>query len=167
MSYKALDAAALPMAILALVEKAHAEQKKLVLVTGVFDLIHSEHILFLTKAKAEGDVLLVALESDVRVREIKGPDRPVTPENLRVQNLEKLQLADGVFILPDTFGKPEHHRQLIHAIKPAVLAVSSHTAHLENKRQILAEVGGEVRIVHQHNPAISTTKILENQTQPT
>lgn len=134
-----------------------------VLATGVFDILHSEHEIFLKKAKAAGDVLLIGLESDMRVRAIKGEGRPVNSEIVRVTNLERLALADAVFVLPDDFSKPEHHRHLISLIKPSILAVSSHTKHLDKKQAIMEEYAGKVEIVHQHNPAISTSKIIERE----
>lgn len=134
-------------------------QKK-VLVTGVFDILHSEHIAFLKKAKALGSYLIVGLESDARVTQMKGPDRPVNPQNIRKQNLEDLDIADEVFILPEQFSNPEDHKKLIRKIKPDFLAVSSHTKYLDRKQTILNEFGGKVVIVHEYNPEVSTTKTL-------
>lgn len=141
----------------------HERGQAVVLVTGVFDILHREHEIFLKKAKAAGDVLLIGLESDLRVRAIKGEGRPVNSEIVRATNLEKLPPADAVFVLPDDFSKPEHHRHLISFIKPSILAVSSHTKHLDKKRAIMEEFSGRVEIVHQHNPAISTSKIIERK----
>jgi len=133
-----------------------------VLVTGVFDILHKEHILFLNKAKALGDYLIIGVESDIRVKQMKGEDRPINSQKVRKVNLEKLKIANDVFILPEEFNKPIHHKKLIQNIKPKILAVSSHTKHLDKKQVILSELGGKVVIVHNHNPKISTTKILKN-----
>ncbi len=134
-----------------------------VLVTGVFDVLHEEHLIFLKKAKSLGDYLLVGVESDVRVAQMKGENRPINTQLVRVSQLEKLKIADEVFILPEAFNKPEQHIELIKKIKPKYLAVSSHTKHLEEKQQILEAHGGKVVIVHNHNPKISTTKILSQK----
>jgi rfaE bifunctional protein nucleotidyltransferase chain/domain len=139
-----------------------AQGKKIVLVTGVFDLLHSEHIAFLKAAQKVGDVLLVAIESDVRVRAMKGEDRPINTQEERKKAIECLRIAQKVFILPEDFSTPDSHRWLIHGIHPHVLAVSEHSPHQDKKRQILAEVGGEVKVVLAHNPSISTTKIIKN-----
>jgi rfaE bifunctional protein nucleotidyltransferase chain/domain len=141
-------------------------QKSLVLVTGVFDLLHSEHQLFLTKAKAAGDILIIGLESDQRVKRIKGHARPINPQEIRAKNLDKLRLADAIFILPEQFDQPTDHDRLIAALKPNILAVSSHTKHLESKQAILSKHGGIIKIVHPYNPAISTSKLLENKIHP-
>ena len=136
-------------------------KSKKILVTGVFDLIHQEHIHFLKKAREEEGVLIVGIESDVRVKKIKGDNRPVHQQKKRTENLEALGIADFVFVLPEQFSTPKDHKKLIARIKPELLAVSSHTKHLEKKREILQAFGGDVKIVHTHNPAISTTKLLE------
>lgn len=145
-----------------LLNAARAGQQRVVLVSGVFDLLHAEHRHFLQKAKASGDVLLVGIESDARVRRLKGDDRPVWDEKRRKLAIEELPFVDGVFILPEEFSQPEDHRALIELIRPQVLAVSSHTPHLEPKRKLLAEFGGEVVVVLQQNPSISTTQLIGN-----
>ena len=143
--------------VLAQVAAAHKAGQKVVLVTGVFDLLHQEHRNFLEKAKAAGDFLLVCLESDARVKAMKGPDRPKQAQAVRAAALQKLPYVDAVAILPDDFASPAQHDALIKEVLPAILAVSSHSPHLDKKQAILAKYGGNVQIVHQHNPEISTT----------
>ncbi len=133
-----------------------------VLVTGVFDVLHPEHMLFLQKAKKLGGRLLVGIESDARVQKLKGLARPVNSEEARKKNLLELNIADEVFILPEQFDSPDDHRKLLASVRPDILAVSSHTPHIAEKLQLLKEIGGRVEIVHQHNPSISSTKIIEN-----
>ncbi len=133
-----------------------------VLVTGVFDILHQEHVKFLKKARALGSELIVAVESDKRVRQIKGVGRPVNNQILRKKNLEKLNIASKVIILPEEFSHPEDHLKFLKQLKPDVLAVSSHTAHQKEKASLMAQVGGRLVVVHQHNPEVSTTKIINN-----
>jgi len=143
----------------------HQQKKKVVFVSGVFDLLHQEHITFLEKAKAAGDVLVVAIESDVRVRQIKGEGRPINTQLARKLKLESLGFIECVFILPEYFSQPPQHRQLIEEVRPDVFAVSSHTSHLEKKRAIVETFGGKLLVVHQHNPNVSTTLLLAQQPQ--
>ena len=152
-----------PNQILTQIKAAKEQGQTIVLVTGVFDLLHQEHQIFLTKAKQAGDYLVVAVESDARVRAIKGADRPINTADHRVAAIEALQVADAVFVLPTDFDRPEVRQQLLLELQPDVLAVSSHTAHLDVKRKMMAAIGGQVKIVHQHNPAISTTILLQNK----
>lgn len=156
-----------PAEMLHRIRHLHSTGKKVVLVTGVFDLLHSEHHAFLTKAKQQGNYLVVAIESDVRVKELKGSGRPVWSQEQRKQALQEVDCVDAVFVLPDNFGEVSQREKLIAEIRPDVLAVSSHSPHLEKKRKILEKYGGEVRIVHDHNPAVSTTQLLKNQSTST
>ena len=154
-----------PQIIGQLLANARRNGQKIVLATGVFDVLHDEHRHFLESAKAEGDLLLIGLESDARVKQIKGESRPINDQQARVANLEAWQITDGVFILPKDFDRLEQREALIESIQPDVLAVSSHTAHLEEKRRILAKFGGQLKVVYQHNPAVSSTKLLnKNET---
>jgi cytidyltransferase-like protein len=134
---------------------------QIVLATGVFDVLHQEHANFLKKAKALGGKLIVGIECDVRVRATKGVGRPVYAEQVRLHNLQALGIADEVFILPEQFNKLDNYRALLAKIKPDILAVSSHTPHLDKKQALMAERGGRVEVVHQHNPAVSTTILLQ------
>lgn len=137
--------------------------KKIVLATGVFDLLHIEHRNFLSKAKHEGDLLIVGIESDMRVKAIKGADRPQETQEVRLQKVLENSAVDVAFILPDNFGDKTEIEKLMDLIRPNVLAVSSHSPFIEKKADMAKKYGGELRIVHEHNPAISTTKIIANQ----
>jgi rfaE bifunctional protein nucleotidyltransferase chain/domain len=70
--------------------------KTIVFTNGCFDLLHIGHIRYLKSAKAEGDVLLVGLNSDRSVRQIKGPARPIVSENERAEILASLACVDFV-----------------------------------------------------------------------
>ncbi len=142
--------------------KRAKEKQTLTLVTGVFDLLHEEHHNFLSKAKELGDLLLVGLESDERVKRMKGSARPINDVKKRLENLQEWDLADFIFILPEQFSRPDDHRQLISKIRPNFMAVSSHTSFATEKAAILAEFDAELVIVHDFNPEFSSTKLLEN-----
>jgi rfaE bifunctional protein nucleotidyltransferase chain/domain len=142
---------------------ARRRRQKIVLATGVFDIFHQEHLSFLQKAKKAGDFLMVGVEADARVRQMKGENRPINSLDHRIKTLQNLGFIDLVFALPEQFDRPADHEALIARIRPAILAVSSHTAHLEKKRALLSKYGGTVKVVHQHNPAISTSILLEQK----
>lgn len=157
---KAKSAEQLPQSIAVLIDQTHQRGKKIVLATGVFDVLHKEHKKFLQKAKKAGDFLIVGLESDVRVKQLKGPDRPHHTEADRLRNLEAWQIADAVFVLPEQFTDQQDYLNLVRVINPHILAVSVNTPHIDKKQRLMAMVDGEVKVVHEHNPAISTTQIL-------
>lgn len=141
-----------------LLQKLREDKLRLVLATGFFDLLHSEHIKFLQKAKLVGDVLIVAVESDSRAKKIKGEGRPIEPQILRCQKLA--EYADYVIALGDDFDNLAAYEDLMATIKPAIYAVSSHTTYLDTKETLTQKYGGKLQVVHEFNPEISTTQII-------
>lgn len=92
------------------------EARRVVFTNGVFDLLHPGHVRYLQAARAEGDALVVAVNSDRSVRAIKGPGRPVTPEAERAEILSALDCVDAVVIFD-----AETPADIIRAIQPDVL----------------------------------------------
>jgi D-beta-D-heptose 7-phosphate kinase/D-beta-D-heptose 1-phosphate adenosyltransferase len=94
----------------------HAEGKRIVFTNGVFDILHAGHVTYLEASKRLGDVLVVGLNSDVSVRNLKGPLRPIVPEQDRAILLAALRSVDYVTL----FGE-ETPYELIRIIRPDVL----------------------------------------------
>jgi D-beta-D-heptose 7-phosphate kinase/D-beta-D-heptose 1-phosphate adenosyltransferase len=95
---------------------------KVVFTNGCFDLLHGGHRSLLQKAKTEGDVLVVAVDSDENVRRNKGENRPIQDQNTRAGNIAELNSVDAVCVFDDS--DPAAHnalRNLIRAIQPDVL----------------------------------------------
>lgn len=132
-----------------------------VFVTGIFDLIHIEHIRFLKKAKAVGDKLIVGIESDERVKRLKGNSRPVMNEHDRKEMIEALSLVDNVFILPKKFDTAEEYEKALCDAHADIYAVSGGSPYLENKRKLCEKVGVKLVVVHEHNPEYSTSTIIK------
>jgi D-glycero-beta-D-manno-heptose 1-phosphate adenylyltransferase len=80
------------------VEKAKREGKKIIFTNGCFDILHQGHVRYLSKAKELGDYLIVGLNSDRSVQDIKGKNRPVMTEEVRAELLAALCFVDGVVI---------------------------------------------------------------------
>jgi D-beta-D-heptose 7-phosphate kinase/D-beta-D-heptose 1-phosphate adenosyltransferase len=97
-------------------ELLRAAGRKLVFTNGVFDLLHVGHIRYLAQARALGDALVVAVNSDRSVRELKGAGRPLTSENDRAEILVALRAVDYVTIFDDISP-----RSLIAELLPDVL----------------------------------------------
>jgi rfaE bifunctional protein nucleotidyltransferase chain/domain len=91
-----------------------------VLTNGCFDLLHAGHVTLLEAARREGDRLMVALNSDRSVRELKGPGRPVLPESERAETLAALECVDAVLV----FDEPTP-AETIRALLPDVLVKGS------------------------------------------
>jgi len=90
--------------------------RRLVFTNGVFDLLHVGHVRYLAQARELGDALLVAINSDRTVRELKGPDRPVFDESERAEILAALRHVDYVTVFDDVSP-----RSLIAKLLPDVL----------------------------------------------
>jgi D-beta-D-heptose 7-phosphate kinase/D-beta-D-heptose 1-phosphate adenosyltransferase len=82
-------------------EGLRAAGRQVVFTNGVFDLLHVGHVRYLQSAKDLGDVLVVALNSDRTVRELKGGDRPLTNEHERAEVLAAMRMVDYVTIFDD------------------------------------------------------------------
>jgi D-beta-D-heptose 7-phosphate kinase/D-beta-D-heptose 1-phosphate adenosyltransferase len=126
-------------------------------------LLHTEHKKFLKAAKKLGGKLIVGLEQDRRVSQLKGPDRPVNKLETRITNLQKLNIADEVIALPEKFYNRNDFSDFIESLHPDILAVSASTPFLEVKKKILKHWGGKVVVVLPHNPRVSTTKMLRSR----
>jgi D-glycero-beta-D-manno-heptose 1-phosphate adenylyltransferase len=90
--------------------------RRLVFTNGVFDLLHVGHVRYLAQARSLGDVLLVAINSDRTVRELKGPDRPIFNEAERAEILAALRFVDYVTVFDNISP-----RSLIAELLPDVL----------------------------------------------
>jgi D-beta-D-heptose 7-phosphate kinase/D-beta-D-heptose 1-phosphate adenosyltransferase len=102
--------------LLGMREGLRAEGKSLVFTNGVFDLLHVGHVRYLAAARALGDALVVAVNSDRTVRDLKGDGRPVVNENERAEILAALRQVDYVTIFDDISP-----RSLIAKLQPDVL----------------------------------------------
>ena len=105
----------LPQALIA-IKKLKEKNKKIVLTNGCFDILHAGHITYLSKAKSLGDALVIGLNSDTSVKELKGKSRPIVPQKNRAIVLAALESVDFVVIFNELTPA-----KLIKAIKPDVL----------------------------------------------
>jgi D-beta-D-heptose 7-phosphate kinase/D-beta-D-heptose 1-phosphate adenosyltransferase len=114
---RAAPGAVLPAAeASAFVESVRARNGIVVLTNGVFDLLHPGHIRYLEAARALGDALIVAVNSDRSVRANKGPDRPVNPEQERAEVLAALGCVDAVTVFDE-----ETPFEIITRLQPDIL----------------------------------------------
>lgn len=120
--------------------------KKVVLVGGCFDILHPGHVIFLEKAKKAGDKLVILLESDKKVKMLKGANRPVHTQKQRAKILKALKYVDMVVNLPFIEDEREYD-QIIKKIKPDIIAATSglgDTKHLERSAKL---VGAKLKYV--------------------
>lgn len=113
---------------------------KVVLTSGTWDLFHVGHAQYLEKAKKLGDILIVGVDSDEKVKKRKGPHRPIVPEHERVSILSHIRHVDVISLKQASDAKD----QLIKKVRPDVLVVSRTTKHdkkdLAEKKKYCGEV---------------------------
>lgn len=136
--------------------RLRAAGARLVFTNGVFDLLHVGHVRYLAAARALGEALVVAINSDRSVRELKGPDRPVFAERERAEILAALRSVDYVVIFDDVSP-----RSLIKQLLPDVLVKGGDYRIDEiHGREEVEAAGGKV-IPLPFVPGASTTSLLE------
>ena len=118
------------------------KRKKVVLANGCFDILHVGHLRYLEAARALGDVLVVAVNSDASMRKIKDPGRPILSQDERVAMVSALRCVDYVVIFdePDVLHVLEVLRPSIHA------KGTDYTEQTVPERAKVLEYGGAVRI---------------------
>tara|TARA_Y100000289_G_scaffold13804_1_gene12939 strand:- start:145 stop:543 length:399 start_codon:yes stop_codon:yes gene_type:complete len=94
---------------------------KISFVNGCFDVLHPGHIEMLKYARSSGDYLIVAIDSDRKVEEMKGPERPIFPQHDRALMLRAIRYVDVVHI----FDTKEDLEQLLESIQPDIMVIGS------------------------------------------
>lgn len=124
---------------------------------GCFDLLHKGHIYSISEAKKKCDYLIIAINSDVSVKIIKGPNRPIDDQVTRVLKLSKLDDVDAIIIFYD-----DNPLKLIKDINPDILFKG---ADYKDKEiigsEFIIENGGKVELIDILN-GYSTTNIIKN-----
>jgi D-beta-D-heptose 7-phosphate kinase/D-beta-D-heptose 1-phosphate adenosyltransferase len=142
--------------IKAIVVDARTNGKKVAFTNGCFDLLHRGHVHVLRAARACADLLIVGINSDHSVKQIKGPKRPVLPESDRCELLGAMEMVDFVIL----FNEPDPYN-LISAIRPDVLVKGGDwkTEKIIGA-DMVEEAGGRVVVVP-YIKGFSTTEIIE------
>ncbi len=133
------------------------EGKKIVTTNGSFDILHYGHVNLLQKAKREGDVLIVLLNSDVSIKRNKGPLRPIVNQEERAFMLSSLECVDFVVIFDE-----DTPLSLLEKIKPSthVKGGSFIKERIEEEKELLEKWNGEFKSFNLDD-GFSTTKIIE------
>ena len=117
--------------------------RRIVFANGAFDLLHAGHVRYLEAAKAEGDWLVVGVNSDESVRASKGPSRPIVPESERAEIVAALACVDAVVLFPE-----RSPASLIAELTPDVHAKGTdYTAETVPERDVVRSYGGRTAIV--------------------
>ncbi len=116
----------------ALAKTYKKQGKKIVLTQGSFDMIHIGHARYCAEAKTYGDVLFIGVDSDEKIRKRKGPDRPVVPQEERLEMLTHLRSVDHVVL--KELSQPKW--ELIKRIQPDVLIATAETYSKEQLKEL-------------------------------
>lgn len=129
--------------LIARVAIARKHGARIVLANGCFDFLHVGHVRYLEGARALGDVLVVAINADAQVRQLKGAGRPLVPERERAEVVAALRPVDFVTI----FAEPTVE-QMLRAIRPDIHAKGTdYTEETVPERDVVRSYGGRVCIV--------------------
>ena len=140
-------------------EQWHAEKQTVVWTNGCFDLLHAGHVRSLVAARKLGDVLVVGLNSDASVRQLKGPLRPIMPQAERAELLAALACVDAVVI----FDEPTPEQALAR-LRPDIHCKGADYAPPHGKpvpeKTLVESYGGRVEFLPLL-PGVSTTDLVE------
>lgn len=124
-------------------ERLRREGRRIAFANGCFELLHVGHVRYLQSARAEGDVLVVGVNSDRAVAGLKGLGRPLLPAEARVELVAALECVDYVVIFDDLTAEG-----VLRDLRPQVHCKGTdYTAESVPERAVMEELGGTVRIV--------------------
>lgn len=158
---KIIDRAALT----ALVQKRQQQGERAVFTNGHFDLLHLGHVRYLQEARALGDFLIIGLNDDAGTRRLKGPGRPLVPQQERAELLAALAFVDYVTIFSEPTAGP-----LVAQVQPAIYVKGGDYAQPHSQQpdldrlseaRVVESYGGTVRLIP-YLPGHSTTALIES-----
>ncbi len=130
------------------------EGKQVVFTNGCFDLLHAGHVSYLEFARAQGDVLMVGVNSDASVKRAKGERRPLTGEQDRARVLAALECVDYVVLFDE-----DEPAALIAEIVPDILVKGEDWAHYVSGRDVVEQRGGRV-VLAPFKEGVSTSGLI-------
>ena len=146
------------------IEQMKSQGKRIVFANGCFDILHVGHIRYLNGAKQCGDILILAVNGDESMADLKQGNRPIMPESERVEILESLEMVDYVTL----FDEPTVDSLLL-KLKPHVHAKGTdYTTENVPERETVLSYGGEIAIVGDPKDHSSSTIIekITNSSRP-
>jgi D-beta-D-heptose 7-phosphate kinase/D-beta-D-heptose 1-phosphate adenosyltransferase len=129
----------------------------IVLTSGSFDLIHLGHVKYLQKAKELGGVLVVGVDSDAKIRRRKGDDRPMVPEDERLELLAHQRPVDMIYLK----GDDEPRWGLIKAVEPDVLVLTEDHSYSDADQRELLEFVGRIEVLPRQASVTTSERIRQ------
>jgi rfaE bifunctional protein nucleotidyltransferase chain/domain len=138
------------------IEKLKKAGKKIIFTNGCFDILHTGHTRYLREARKLGDILVVGINSDTSVRAIKGPQRPIVPQDERADIMASLESVDFVILFDEATPL-----ELIEYLKPHTIVKGGDWSEKDIVgREAVKKWGGTVAVIPEIKGA-STTNIIE------
>ena len=139
--------------------------KKIVFVSGVFDLTHPGHVLFLEDSKNLGDILVAAVGDDASIKELKGGGRPLFNEHMRMKMVSAIKPVDFCFLAPAPPGQPlSYIDRVFGQLKPDIYAVNDDAFDIPARQQMADKHGVRLEVLKRTCPPefdnVSTTKLI-------
>jgi rfaE bifunctional protein nucleotidyltransferase chain/domain len=135
-----------------IIEQLKERGKRIVFTNGCFDILHFGHVLYLEEARRHGDVLVVGVNTDLSVTQIKGKRRPIVPQKGRMIVLAALEAVD--YVVPFAEADPS---ELISYLRPHILAKGGDW----DEREVVGRELVEQTIVLPYAEGASTSEIIE------
>ncbi len=142
------------------------EDKKIVFCSGSFDLLHAGHVLFFEDCKKYGDVLVVAIGDDTILR-IKGPDRPIQNQHIRIKMVDSIKAVDYCFIHKNVEGPflNTFMDEVLSLLKPDVWVVNGDASEIPYREELAKKHATTFHILDRECPpefeGISTSSIIK------
>lgn len=127
------------------------------LTSGSFDLIHLGHVKYLARAKQLSDILVVGVDSDTKIKRRKGPDRPMVPEQERLEMLAYQRPVDLIFLKEDG----EQQWALIKAVSPDVLVLTADHSYTDTDLAALEDLCGGIEVVERQASITTSERIRQ------
>src|SRR5436190_1021659 len=131
--------------------------QRIVLTSGSFDLIHLGHVKYLAKAKELGDVLVVGVDSDRKIRQRKGEDLPLVPQQERLELLAHQRPVDLLFLKDEE----KERWALIKAVEPDVLVLTEDHSYTDEEQAQLSELCGSVAVLERQASVTTSERIRQ------
>ena len=141
--------------LLRFIKEQRQQGKTIALTSGSWDILHVGHMRYIEAASKLSDVLIIGIDSDAKIKKRKGENRPIVPENERIEMISHLGYADAIYL------KSHRHQpnKLIKLVSPDILIVSKTTKHTSEKYQEIKKYCNKIVVLEAQAQTSTTARI--------
>lgn len=143
------------------VEGYKVQRKKVVATIGSFDVLHIGHLRYLSRARAQGDILVVGVDADHILKRLKGPSRPIIPGDERVEMLAYQACVDLISLIDDLDDEGNWQYGLLKSVNPDVF-VAEETSYSDCQLADIEKYCGKVVVLPRQAEGTSTSLIIQS-----